>query len=139
MIKYIIAFAIGGTLFRMGGSDKFGKWVRRWILPFVLVLYNMFKQERKKWWKLISYPLFVIALSMGYGETKPYWEKFLVSCFWVIPKFILSGFYHWQFAAAVPIVFITLFLLSNNKPFSNFFKWPLCEVITGGVIGMAYV
>ena len=43
MFKYLIGFIIGAFLFRLGGWGKFGKFPRRFLLPFIITLYNWIK------------------------------------------------------------------------------------------------
>ncbi len=135
MIKILIAFAIGAALWRLGGWGQWlGKAPRRYILPALIALYAFTK--RKKWTTAFILPTLIGLFSLGYGESKPYWYKFLVGCSWVVPRFIFLGF-SW-FAVCVPFIWITLFWLSNNPKTSKYFKWWLCEVITGGSVGIAY-
>lgn len=133
MIRYLLAFIIGATLWRLGGWK--GKWIRRYLLPFIAVISN--KIEKSKLRKLLLFAMMVASFSLGYGEKRPYWYKFLVGCSWVVPKLIFLGF-SW-FAVIVPFVWIILFWLSNHKPYSNVFKWHVVEVLIGGCVGMAYV
>lgn len=48
-----------------GGQQN--KWVRRYLLPFVVLGYTVAKNEKKKW-KALYYLTLIGVLSMGYGE-----------------------------------------------------------------------
>lgn len=136
MIKIILAFAIGGALWRLGGSGKWlGKVPRRYFLPLLITLYAISK--KRKWKTGLLLPTLISSFSLGYGEKHPYWFKFLVGWTWVLPRFIFLGF-SWL-ALTVPFIWIGLFWLSNHKPYSNVFKWHIVEVIIGGLTAVSYV
>jgi hypothetical protein len=137
MIRSILGFVIGALLWRLGGYHW--KWTRRFVLPFFIALNSYLQKQKEKAGKLKSillFPLLTLAFSLGYGEKRPYLQKFLIGWTWVAPKLIFFGF-SWL-AVAVPFIWITLFWLSNHKSYSNIFKWHIIEIIVGGCVGMAY-
>ena len=91
-MKFIFAFIIGAALWRLGGYQY--KWARRFVLPFFIAL-NLFtdriKEKKNKKLTLISFPLLILAFSLGYGEKHPYWRKFMVGAAWVLPAFLFLG------------------------------------------------
>ena len=124
----IIDMTLGGSLFAIGGTCC--KAVRRYVLPLVLastfVLLNA---------PLLPTIAFFIGLSfalhLGYGQRTPYWLKFLVGISFVAPT-LFFGFSVWQ--VITPLVFITLFWLSNNQKTSKYFTWKIVEFLTGTLI-----
>ena len=133
MIRYLIGAVIGATLWRIGGWRY--KWVRRYILPFLITV-NAYA-KRKKLAILLTFPLLIGAFALGYGERKPYFVKFLTGVAWIIPRLLFLGFNWW--VCLIPFAWVGIFWLSNNKPYSNIFRWWLCEILVGGVLGVAYV
>lgn len=128
--QMIIAMALGGILFAVGGTGF--KPARRFILPFLLgglCLWNGFV-----WWKcLIVWLGFTGAFHLPYGSKTPYWAKFLAGCAFVAPTIAL-GFSWWQIIT--PLLFILMFWLSNLKLTEKVFKWKIVEFLTGALIGV---
>ena len=118
-------FALGGT--HITDKIKGKKWLRRYLLPLIIGVLT------GNW--LIGF-LYIIAFSLGYGESKPYWYKFLVGVALIVPSFLL-GLTPWQ--AITPVVFITLFALSNWKCTAKHFPWIICEAVFGLCIGITLV
>lgn len=123
--------ALSWLLFSLGGWRWKG-W-RRLVLPFVFCLFCLlYKMEILKICGVLSISIFIFSL--GYGETKSYWYKFLVGCGYGLISLPL-GLSFWNFF--IPFVFITLFWLSNHKPFANIFVWKIVEGFTGCLIGIS--
>ena len=124
--------AVGGVLFAVGGTGF--RWMRRYLMP---VLFGVITT-------LCGHPvlrcaamsaLMSIALHMGYGDKVPYWRKLLTAALWVAPVLIV-GFAAFAFTLLTPLLFVTLFALSNWKPTSAIFRWKIVEFITGVMIGV---
>ena len=129
-ILQVIAMGSGGILGAIGGIGP--KYVRRFILPFVLGLVAVLAGFSVL--KCILMALgFIIAFSLPYGERRPYWFKFIVGCTFVAPTLIL-GFSWWQIIT--PIIFIIMFKLSNTKLTANVFFWKAIEFLTFGLVGI---
>lgn len=73
---------------------------------------------------------------VGYGETKPYWYKFLVGVAWGLPS-LLIGFSIW--VLLLPFLWIILFYASNDDALESQFTWNVCELLVGVLIGVTYV
>lgn len=138
--RYLLFFAVGALLWRLGGWHW--KWLRRYVLPFLLTASvaaeDMRKDAPKKplLKKLVLFPALVAAFSLGYGEKHPYWRKFLVGFSWIAPALAINGF-SWLRAAA-PVIWISMFYLSNYEKTARYFKWHYVEIVNGGIVGMAY-
>ena len=127
-VLYCILPALGWFLFSLGGLSI--KWARRYLLPFFFLLFQL--ACGILWWKaLLVSLLYVGVFSLGYGESKPYWYKFLVGVLFAAPTLIL-GFSVWQII--IPIYWITMFALSNWKPTSKIIVWKFVEGSIGAVI-----
>jgi hypothetical protein len=132
-MKYLIAFCVGAIAWRAGGAIN--KLFRRVGIPAVIA---GSQAKKRPWWAILGlFSSLYGVLSLGYGESKPYWYKFLVGCAWIVPRFVFMGFS--PIACAVPVVWISLFWLSNHKPYSDIFKWQWVELGIGGILGLAYV
>jgi hypothetical protein len=126
----IASMGSGGILGALGGYKW--KWLRRFILPFILGVLALFGGVL--WWKcLILWLGFTIAFCLPYGQKTPYWLKFLTGCAFVAPTAIL-GFSWWQ--VITPAVFIGMFRLSNTKWAGNTFVWKIVEFITFALVGV---
>lgn len=130
MLVFIV-FIISALLWRLGGYRW--KWLRRFVLPACLTLLTFAK--KRKWVSLITFPILVLAFSLGYGETKPYWQKFIVGFTWIMPALFLN--FSWLLLL-IPFIWVGLFKLSNTKYWSNIFRWFVVELIVGGLIGLGY-
>lgn len=130
---FIAAMATGGTLFAVGGTTN--KAWRRFALPGVLglLLTQFFTTSKMAW---LSVLLLCIALHLGYGEKKSWIERSLVAVSYTAPS-LLIGFTPW--AIITPILFITLFFLSNTEYFKNFIVWKIVEFMVGVLIAITYV
>jgi len=126
----IAAMAGSGAMFAIGGTGP--KFVRRFILPVYLGVIALLSHII--WWKCLGLALpLVAALSLGYGEKKPYWYKGLVFISYVLPTLFL-GFTWWQIIT--PPLCLLMFRLSNWKPTSHIFRWKICEFAMGALIGI---
>lgn len=130
----MIAFmALSGILFALGGTTN--KLWRRLGVPASVYGYLLYSGINPII-SLVIGILLVVAMSLGYGETKPYWYKFLVACSYVAPS-LLIGFTPWQII--VPVMFTTMFYLSNNKITEKYFKWKIVEFLIGVLIAVNYI
>lgn len=89
-----------------------------------------------EWWRFLGLMLtWIAAFCLPYGERTPYPVKALVGCTYAAPLLFI-GFNPWM--VVVPVVFITLFILSNTKGFfASAFVWKIVEFSTGVIIGIA--
>ena len=125
----IACMAAGGILGAIGGTGF--KPARRYILPFVLG--GLAFWAGMDWWRcLILWAGLTGAFCLGYGEQKSYLIKFLVGCAYVVPTLAL-GFTLWQIIT--PLVFISMFGLSNWGKTSSSFKWKIVEFLTFTLVG----
>lgn len=123
-------------LFRMGGMGllPFRKGWRRFILPIFLGIIGIIATNHKV--ELVFAVICsVIAFSLPYGQKTPYWLKCIVATTFTLPTLFL-GFTIW--VIIVPILFITLFILSNNKITANEFGHAIVEILTGVGIGITW-
>jgi hypothetical protein len=125
-------FAAGGTHIEGIGGQK---WLRRYGIPVYLAVIALLSHVL--WYKALVVAIAMIgALSMGYGESKPYWYKFMVGFLWVAPTMIL-GFTWWQ--AITPVLWILIFFLSNWDKSAKEFKWKIVEFMAGVLIGITFI
>ena len=89
-----------------------------------------------EWWRYVGlYFSWVAALCLPYGERTPYWLKAIVGCTFSLPLLFIGLN---PFMAAVPVVFIVLFWLSNKAGFfASLFVWKIVEALIGMSIGVA--
>lgn len=126
----IAAITLSPLLYMLGGYHW--KWMRRFLLPAVLGAILLLTGAI--WWEVLIFAIAqAITFTLPYGERTPYWLKALVGCSFALPSLIL-GLTIWQ--AAIPIIFITTFILSNYKKTAKEFPWKICEGITGFLIGI---
>jgi hypothetical protein len=129
----IIGSAILG---RMGGAGlpPFHKGWRRFILPLFLGLMGCFAIGFKI---ELLYAVIgsVIAFCLPYGSKTPWWGKCITAICFTLPTLFL-GFTIW--AIIVPVLFIGLFILSNNKITANEFGWVICEILTFLGVGICW-
>jgi hypothetical protein len=120
-------------LFRLGGWIN--KSFRRYGIPVLVAL--CWLVSGVIWWKVaIACGLLCASLHLGYGETVPYWGKFLVALSWCVGRLVL-GWSWW--IVVTPIAFVIMFALSNWSATEQDFKWGIVEILTGGLIGATYV
>lgn len=122
--------SISWLLFSLGGKTWKG-W-RRYILPLVYLAFMLTYGIAVNRACLVTL-LAIFMFCLGYGESKPYWYKFLVGYGYGLISTPI-GVSFWNYLT--PIAFISLFWLSNNKPFSNIFVWKICEGFIGLLIGL---
>ena len=125
----IIAMVASPLLWLLGGWKW--KWMRRFLLP--VILGTLAALAGFEIWKCAAMASLMIgAFCLPYGERTPYWAKFMVGISFIAPTLFL-GFSIWQIIT--PIIFITMFWLSNSK-FGRMFPWKVCEGATGFLIGV---
>lgn len=131
----VIMPPVGWLLFSLGGTNikeqgKGWKGWRRFVLPtwvlLVLLAYGI------TWWQSVMVTLLSSVFCLGYGETKPYWWKFMIGCMYASTSLPI-GVSWWNLATALG--FIGLFALSNWKVTAPTFTWKLCE----GAFGLLYM
>ena len=132
----LITIITSGVLFRLGGMGfpPFKKGWRRFILPIFLGIIGIMASQHK-----IELLCAVIgsgvAFSLPYGSKTPYWLKCIVAVTFTLPVLFL-GFTIW--IIIVPILFITLFILSNWKKTQGEFGHAITEILTGIGIGITW-
>ena len=128
-LKMIVSIVVGVSLYTLGGYKW--KFLRREVLPIIwgLLLLSLGVHI----WKCITYIILQdIVFRLPYGESRPYWFKGLVGVAFVLPT-LLFGFTLWQLIT--PLVFISMFALSNWMHTSNDFTWKICEGSVGFCMG----
>ena len=73
----LVTLGFYASLYAFGGMS--GKWKRRWVAPFVLVVgicSLSLWSGTFSWWFVGMFPLLMLALSMGYGSSD-LWVKIL--------------------------------------------------------------
>ncbi len=124
------------TTFRLGGMGfpPFRKSWRRFILPLFLGVIAIIATKLQL---EILYAVLtsIVAFHLPYGERTPYWLKCIVAGTFTLPTLFL-GYTIW--VIIVPIVFIILFALSNNKLMRNDFGHAITELVTGLGIGICW-
>jgi hypothetical protein len=135
MSEWLLMAAMGGggALWAIGGTGY--KWARRLVLP--LYLAGIALLSHVLWWKAtLACLLSILAFSLGYGEGKTYLYRFAVGIGFVVPTMII----HWSlWQAIVPVVWITLFALSNWPPTERQFPWKIVEYGTGCIVSIAWL
>ena len=127
---FIIMMVAGVGLFAAGGTGP--KWARRYVLPACIAAGLIILGV--SWWQsIIAGGLMILAFVLPYGsESMPsYWSKFLVGCTYVLPSLVL-GFTLWT--VMVPILFVTIFWLSNWDKTQDAFTWKICEGYFGFLV-----
>lgn len=126
-----IASMVSAALFGTLGGTGF-RWMRIFLLPFLLGLFSFLSGF--VWWRCLAMAICLGgSLSLPYGEDTPYWQKFLTACCWSASTLWLE-FSPWQIV--LPILFITIFILSNYKKTAKMFNWKICEFIFCSSIGI---
>lgn len=97
---------------------------------------NFFWSDPPEWWRFLGMCFcWIGAFCLPYGDRTPYPIKALVGCTYALPLLFI-GFNPWM--AAVPVVFIILFILSNKSGFfANAFVWKIVEFFIGVIVGVA--
>ena len=125
-----ILFALGGTQIstNIGGQ----KWIRRYIMPALAMLFIGLCGF--VWWKIIlTGGLMIGVLTCGYGDSASWLKRILVGIGYGICTAAI-GLSIWNIIT--PIMFISLFLLSNNKTTANLFIHKIIEGSWGLFIGI---
>ena len=132
----LIIVIVSIILWRLGGMGicPFKKGWRRYILPLWFFLCGI----------LLKAPLLPLlgavvlsaaSYTLPYGKDTPYWLKLAYAFLWTAPTLLL-GLSLWQII--IPVVFVAIFWLSNQKWTQNAFSWVICEIITGTGIGVLW-
>ena len=138
---YILMMTAGVLLFALGGTELPGvgrgfKWIRRFLLPAVNIGLIFWLGEFAAWRIIASQIILCGALILGYGETKPYWYKFLVGIAYVLPS-LFFGVTWWL--AITPVTWILLFVASNRKGVAIQFPWKIVEGAIGFCIQVTLI
>ena len=129
--------AISWMLFALGGtqiSNEIPGWKgwRRFILPTVYLIACLIGGIA--WWQALLVSVIAGAgYSLGYGESKTWWQRALVGLAYALIT-VPVGLSIWN--AFTAIAFITLFWLSNTKLTANIFIWKVCEGFFGLFCGI---
>jgi len=126
----ILIFVLSSGLWALGGTK--GKFWRRYVLPVALGTIALIGGISFS--KIIIFiPLLTLFASLGYGDGKSYWYRTLIGCLYSLSTLPL-GLTIWQLV--LPVVFISTFALSNYSKTKNEFPWKICELLTGGFLGL---
>lgn len=129
-LNYIFIPAICWMLFALGGF-RWKPW-RRFGIPIVLGL-GCLLNKADLWHILAVAGISCFVLHLGYGEGKSWlWRAFVGALYGCIA--LPLGFSLWQ--VILPVVFIGLFWLSNNKYTKGLMVWKVIEGMTGLFIGI---
>jgi len=127
-------------LFPLGGTGEWALASRawRWLGIPVVTSFYLARHGVPLWTWYWPYILLAATLSLGYGESKPYWYKLLVGFAWAVPSMFLA-FTWWQ--AVLPTMWIWMFIFSNShvRLAKNLFVWKVVEFTIGFLIGMTFV
>lgn len=125
----IISMGAGGILGCLGGFRW--KWLRRYLLPVIFAIIAIIGGFEVGKALLMALGL-IIAYSLPYGESTPYFLKVGVSICHILP-FLAIGFSFWM--VLYPFVFMGLFWLSNKLPLKEL-SWKICEFIFFSIQGI---
>lgn len=128
----ILILAVCGVLFALGGTGW--KPARRFGIPLFLAGIALFMTDTIRSAGLLV--CLIIALSLGYGESKPYWYKALVFLAYGL-SFLWIGFSLW--VVLTPILCLSMFWLSNLKLTANAFFWKAVEFLMGVFLGITFI
>lgn len=129
-LAYIIIVPLDSFLWMLGG--KYHKGLRRYGVPLVhLTALVLAKAPLAP--ALIHALLLGAALSLGYGESKSWWQRSLVALAFFY-AFGILGFTWWM--VIMPVAFMTMFYLSNWKPTARIFSWKIVEGLMGALMGV---
>ena len=121
--------SLSGILFAIGGMIN--KAIRRFLLPLILasggVILGISVIRC-----LISLPLMIGALCLGYGENHPLWRKALTILALGLCLLPMATGPNGLVTLIVPLVFGTGYWLSNKFPW---FTWKLVELSCGFAMG----
>lgn len=124
-------FALGGT--EISKTIKGKKWIRRFVLPFILGFACLITTDFVVWRCLIVSIISTGAFALGYGQSKPYWYKATVALAYACISLSI-GVSVWNLFTFGG--FLGLFWLSNNNVTKNIFVHKVFEIIVGGMVGM---
>jgi hypothetical protein len=129
----ILMGVLGVGLFAAGGTGY--KWMRRYLMP--ALFFPCLMLLGVTWWvAAIACGILMGVLTLGYGESTPWWLKALVGISYAIPSLVI-GWSWW--AVIVPVVFIVLFMLSNWSKTADSFTWKVVEMQYGLVIAISLI
>lgn len=135
-LQGLILIIGSGILGRMGGIGfpPLKKGWRRFVLPLFL---GTFALLAGFYWQKVGLAVLGsgIAFSLPYGKNTLYWGKCLTAATFTLPILFL-GWTIW--IVIVPVLFITLFILSNNKITANEFGWAIVEILTFIGVGITW-
>lgn len=121
--------SLSGILFAIGGT--IAKWVRRFLLSVILAAGGVLLGI--SWIKcLISLPLMVGALCLGYGEEHALWRKALTILALGLCLLPMASGLNGLLTLIIPLVFGTGYWLSRKF---NFVSWKLVELSVGFAMG----
>lgn len=133
---HLTLMVVGAILWRLGGSDEAPKAMRRYVLPivFTIIAYTVTKNIAS-----LILLLTVGAYSIGYGEKHSWIEKILAVFLWMLPSYILTYFFKFNFTyfqIITPLAFLFFFYMSNEHGTATIWRWHYVEIMTGALQGL---
>ena len=128
--------ALAGLLFALGGSQisdtiKGQKWVRRFLLPFALLLPCVWIEF--SWWQGLLVSLIAcFVLHLGYGDKATWVKRALIFTGYGLIS-IPIGYSMWNIFTAIGCLLI-MWLSRVGMP--KTFVWKVCEFSFGALIGI---
>ncbi len=122
-------FATGGTGY---------KWVRRYLMPILLGVAMFFLGAI--WWKiLIAMPCLMGLMTLGYGDSVPEPDKWILRALIFMGYFLPVILFSWQLGLIFSIVgglTLTFVMYQSQK---GWVTWKLWELLAGFLIGFTYI
>jgi len=72
---------------------------------------------------------------LGYGENHNWLERLIYAFGLSLPTLIIS--FNWWIIFP-PVIFISTWILSNNKKTAGLFNWRICEFLVGASVGILW-
>lgn len=97
---------------------------------------NLLWNSPPEWWQYLGFCLSLIfVFHLGYGDGRSWLIRAFIGCLYALPL-VFIGLNPWM--ALIPVVFFSLFWLSNKSGFfANTVVWKIVEYLTGLMIGVA--
>ena len=140
----IAYFALSGMLFATGGT---GDWAfaskswRRIGIPLASCAYLFrvsYINNHSLDGGIVIFSCVVLGgvLTLGYGESKPWWYKCLVGVSYTVPS-MFFGISPW--IIVLPVAFLGLFWASNHEKLAKYVPWKCWEFLMGVLIAFTFV
>ena len=135
IINYL---GFSGILYALGGTGNWplaSKLWRRLGNPVVTLTYLLLTHHNI-YLSLVTCGLLFGALTLPYGDSVDWKDRFLVAIAYTVPSWLL-GFTLWQIV--LPVAFLGLFWASRQQVTAKYFQWKVCEFIFGILIATTFI